>query len=251
MSSCLSVDPLAGKFPSMSPYNFVGNSPLLFVDIDGRVFVTYIKVKQKDEKTGKIKKIKYKVVFNGTKTTMQKIVKGKPVGEIVDYSTGTNQFVDNMVDSYSYIVENGADIDGAMQKIASMNEEVVVVEKRQGGSYLNGVIEIDFRYGLTIYDDNGTDKSSDDKKIGNQSPALGFWSEVYHAYIDLVDTETKEELNGDLQKEEEYVHLDKEHAVIDALRTKEAKRTQYQPGDAMPVKTKNATSTEKKNKKDK
>ena len=33
------LDPLASKYPSMSPYNFVGNSPLLFVDPDGRKIV--------------------------------------------------------------------------------------------------------------------------------------------------------------------------------------------------------------------
>lgn len=30
------VDPLASKYPNMSPYNFVGNSPLMFVDPDGK-----------------------------------------------------------------------------------------------------------------------------------------------------------------------------------------------------------------------
>ncbi|MBP4140406.1 RHS repeat-associated core domain-containing protein [Flavobacterium sp. P4023] len=32
----LSVDPLAEKYPSMSPYNFCFNNPLIFVDTDGR-----------------------------------------------------------------------------------------------------------------------------------------------------------------------------------------------------------------------
>ncbi len=32
----LSLDPLAAKYPSMSPYNFVANSPILFIDPDGR-----------------------------------------------------------------------------------------------------------------------------------------------------------------------------------------------------------------------
>ncbi len=32
----LAVDPLAGKYSSLSPYNFVGNSPIIFVDPDGR-----------------------------------------------------------------------------------------------------------------------------------------------------------------------------------------------------------------------
>jgi len=32
----LSVDPLAHKYPSLSPYNFVANNPLILVDPDGR-----------------------------------------------------------------------------------------------------------------------------------------------------------------------------------------------------------------------
>ena len=36
VSRWLSLDPLAAKYPSMSPYNFVGNSPILFIDPDGR-----------------------------------------------------------------------------------------------------------------------------------------------------------------------------------------------------------------------
>ncbi|MCP4354537.1 MAG: RHS repeat-associated core domain-containing protein, partial [Proteobacteria bacterium] len=35
------VDPLAGKYPSLSPYNFVANSPITFVDPDGRVIRIY------------------------------------------------------------------------------------------------------------------------------------------------------------------------------------------------------------------
>ena len=35
----LSVDPLAGKYPNMSPYVGIGNNPLMFVDPDGRTIV--------------------------------------------------------------------------------------------------------------------------------------------------------------------------------------------------------------------
>jgi hypothetical protein len=36
VSRWLSIDPLASKFPYESPYVFVGNSPLIYVDTDGR-----------------------------------------------------------------------------------------------------------------------------------------------------------------------------------------------------------------------
>jgi RHS repeat-associated protein len=37
----LSLDPLAAKYPTLSPYNFVGNSPLMFIDPDGKRIVVY------------------------------------------------------------------------------------------------------------------------------------------------------------------------------------------------------------------
>ena len=37
ISRWYSLDPLQARYPSLSPYNFVGNSPLMFVDPDGRV----------------------------------------------------------------------------------------------------------------------------------------------------------------------------------------------------------------------
>src|SRR5690554_2852555 len=34
----LGIDPLARKYPNLSPYNFTGNNPILFVDYDGKDF---------------------------------------------------------------------------------------------------------------------------------------------------------------------------------------------------------------------
>lgn len=34
----LSIDAMAGKYPSLNPYNFVGNSPIKFIDFDGNDF---------------------------------------------------------------------------------------------------------------------------------------------------------------------------------------------------------------------
>lgn len=39
VSRWLSIDPLARKYASLSPYNFVNNNPILNVDFDGRYFI--------------------------------------------------------------------------------------------------------------------------------------------------------------------------------------------------------------------
>jgi hypothetical protein len=36
----LSVDPMSDKYPSMSPYNYCANNPVILVDPDGRYFIT-------------------------------------------------------------------------------------------------------------------------------------------------------------------------------------------------------------------
>jgi RHS repeat-associated protein len=43
----LSRDPLEAKYPSLSPYNFVNNNPIIYVDVDGKDFVITIDQKNK------------------------------------------------------------------------------------------------------------------------------------------------------------------------------------------------------------
>jgi RHS repeat-associated protein len=40
LSIWLSVDPMSDKYPSMSPYNYCANNPVILVDPDGRIVVT-------------------------------------------------------------------------------------------------------------------------------------------------------------------------------------------------------------------
>jgi len=39
LSIWLSVDPMSDKYPSMSPYNYCANNPVILVDPDGREFI--------------------------------------------------------------------------------------------------------------------------------------------------------------------------------------------------------------------
>lgn len=51
VSRWLSIDPLAHKYPSMSPYNFVGNSPVIHIDPDGRDIKYFVKKSNDGSKT--------------------------------------------------------------------------------------------------------------------------------------------------------------------------------------------------------
>jgi RHS repeat-associated protein len=53
LSIWLSVDPMSDKYPSMSPYNYCGNNPIILVDPDGRDIDTDIL----NSKTGECKHI--------------------------------------------------------------------------------------------------------------------------------------------------------------------------------------------------
>lgn len=131
-----------------------------------------------------------------------------------------------------------------------MKDEIKVSYSKDFGQYndkTHDEILIDFTYGFKIYDEDG----SGDNHIGNQSPALGFWGEVYHAYIDLIDSKAKKSFSNDKPyrtKEEDYVHVEKLGQVIDSLQTadennKEAKRPTYSSASES-YKAKSVTSTE-------
>ncbi|MBI2967015.1 MAG: hypothetical protein HYY40_04285 [Bacteroidetes bacterium] len=232
-------DPLAGKYPEISPYAAFGNNPVLFVDADGKVFVVYTKIQDK-----KGNETEVKVTFDGDVITM---INNK-TGETMEYNE-ESQFVNDMITSYTYIVENNADVDNAMQQVASSDIEVEVTEssRKTAGGYEEGEIDYNFKYGVEI--------RRDKKKIGKQSPALGFWSEVYHAYLDLFDKAKQKQLEEESRKqgpdlnvaEEEYVHVKKEGQVIDKLRkasksNREMRRKSYKEGEGV-FKAKGATST--------
>jgi RHS repeat-associated protein len=235
----LSVDPLSVKYPTLTTYSFVAGMVTMAVDPDGKEIIIN-SVKILNPNTGNTEK--FNVVFNGSSISMS----NSKTGELLEYQTGMNEFVDGILTSYNYIATSGADVDNAMQKIAESKEiSLKIREVNREATYYKGVIEYDFSYGLEVFGAEG-------QSLGIQSPALGFWSEVYHAYIDLVDSEARAKYKNDISAEEQYVHLEKESEVVDRLNEhhkteREVKRQTYkmEGGDAALVKTKGVTSNER------
>ena len=216
---CILETMMFEKYPSISPYTYCANNPMKYVDPDGRKFVVP-RVRIEGQKG------RYNVTFDGTTATMQQAGR-KSSGEVMQYQSGTNQFVDNMIASYNYITNcDGADVDGAMQTMATSSVEIKVKHQRFGGSYLNKTIRFDFSQGERIERDDGVS--------GYESPAVGFWSEVYHGYLDITgENRSLKSLSDTCNlKEENYVHVTKGNQVIDALNkcynSNETKRNNYE-----------------------
>ncbi|MCR5554166.1 MAG: RHS repeat-associated core domain-containing protein, partial [Bacteroidales bacterium] len=216
-----SRDLLFEKYFWMSPYAYCANNPVKYVDPDGKKFVVP-RVKINGQKG------RYNVTFDGTSVTMQR-TGIKKTSEVISYQVGTNKYVDDMIASYNYIVNcDGADVDNAMKEIANSPFTVKVIKRRYEACYSWNKIYYDFSQGSKIEREDGVS--------GYQSPALGFWSEVYHAYLDIIDKKTKKSLSSFSDtynlKEENYVHVTKENVVIDALNScygaNETKRNVYE-----------------------
>ena len=58
----LSIDPLAEKHSGESPYSFAGNSPILFLDEEGKTKITYITTIDKSGKSITVKKVDDKYI---------------------------------------------------------------------------------------------------------------------------------------------------------------------------------------------
>jgi|GEM_PF-4929178 len=66
-----SVDPLASKYPGMSPYNFVANNPIIYIDPDGKDIIIYGEAKDINLYVSQIKsRTKLDVEFDFQSSTL-------------------------------------------------------------------------------------------------------------------------------------------------------------------------------------
>lgn len=239
------IDPLAAKYPNMSPYNAFANNPILFVDPGGDTFRIYYE--ETNAKTGETR-LTY-VDFNGVTAIAES-------GAV--YTMGTNQFVDNVISSYNYIVENGADVKGVLKDIASRSEITnVVLDTR----LVDPTRYVPDEKQPTIFFNpySGLDIKNDDGSGGIQSAAVGFFHEVVHRFIELNYTdEQKKELKKLSNRQtgienEEFEVLDSYETpavlILQSAGKKEAARQGYGWG-VLETWTQGPTSTEKSTRKE-
>ena len=105
----LSVDPLSDKYPSMSPYAYCANNPVILVDPDGKQLTTHIEV----QKNG-----------NGK----YKVVGGKVDGDrgiyVVDKNgKRTGQKLGEMLTNYSFMNDKGKPVENAIINLSDKSGE--------------------------------------------------------------------------------------------------------------------------------
>lgn len=156
------TDPLAAKYPSLSPYAFVGNMPIIAVDPDGERIV----IKYRDD-NGKRQKYVYQPG--------------------VEYE-GDNEFVKQTVTALNVLNEN--DTKGIIQNLSDMKRIRRIKHTTDEGE--NSVFRNRARSN-TIYwnPKEGTEVVGDDgyppPYNEYQAPAIGLYHELAHAYNEMTE----------------------------------------------------------------
>jgi len=195
LSVWLSVDPMAGKYPSISPYAYCANNPLTYIDPDGREIRIYYKEKRG---IGRLfERAKYITYTPG-----------------MSYS-GDNKFVRNSVNSLNYINDNNADIESIISQSVATSE-IVKVKKSSSDYYddSNNTIHWSTK-GMKV-----RDNSSGNETKGRQTGALGLFHELGHFYREVFKPS---EFDKDFKTEDPSYDNLEERRVIEDYETPAAK----------------------------
>jgi RHS repeat-associated protein len=177
------VDPLAGKFVGLSPFNYVANSPTKLIDTDGKDIIVYY-TEAKRDREGNIKYKKNGEVKTRTKSVSLSLnddgqveAKDKNGNDVVD------SFVQNVVSSLNYLKRG--DEGKIIEKSIKHKEKLKVREHSiTGDDYFDPTTNTIFWHpnsGMHVIDDTNS------KTLGQQTPAMGLYHEIGHGYNRMSD----------------------------------------------------------------
>jgi RHS repeat-associated protein len=152
----LTRDPHASKYPDLSPYNFVANSPLIFIDPDGKDIIIVDPVSKKE----------YLYQPNSTKI-----------------EEDMSEFVTTTIHTLDNIINKGWDSEFNMiTKMSSDQTNIVTIkfqpEWKKGAGSVNGLIPWNPNSGLS--------QKEGEKEI-RQSPAHTLFHELGHLFYLMLD----------------------------------------------------------------
>ncbi len=163
----LAIDNEFRMYPNYSPYCAFGDNPIHHVDIDGNKFKIYYEVK--DEQSGKTK-IRHVTVRDINPETLQKAI----------LKSGNNAFVKNVVEAINYVKPADTDYN-ILNSLAEAKRTIKIKESKGEGTTkftdINNTVLWNPNSGLNV--------TTDGIYQGFQSPAVGLYHELGHAFRNL------------------------------------------------------------------
>lgn len=155
ISRWLSPDPLSHKYYSLSPYNFVANNPIKFVDPDGRKIIIF------GERYG----------FLGLRRRRYEYHGGASAPD------GSNQYTKDAFAALNY--QRGGDKNGIIDQLAESDDKNVFIKRtgKSNGFYNHNNSTVKWNNEL------GANLLNDDAEVTGQQPASAIlFHEVGHGY---------------------------------------------------------------------
>jgi RHS repeat-associated protein len=209
LSIWLSVDPMSDKYPSMSPYNYCANNPVILVDPDGRETIVGLNgellgcrkegwkgvpivMDAKDNKEGLSSK---EILKNGTGTSLDKYGKGIRISKetwgtivsngetkiepfLVNNSNKSVFYKPDGLDDKTKIDQNPGYDNGGAYEVKSNTDLYVSIDEVATSKFKNSVYEVQTGGKVTINRDGGVSGG-----VGRIFPFVGWVSGPFRSYL--------------------------------------------------------------------